>query len=71
MSFTATVRNGVLVLPEGVSLPEGATVELTVPDQAAAQSFAERYAAYVGAADDLPSDLAGKLDHYLHGHRRK
>lgn len=36
-----------------------------------APSFADRYAAYIGAADDLPSDLAANLDHYVHGHTRK
>lgn len=67
MSFTGTVKNGVVVLPPGLKLPDGAEVQLTVPDSA---SFAERYAAYIGVADDLPSDLAENLDHYVHGHRK-
>lgn len=71
MSITATVKNGVLVLPPGVQLPEGAEVQLTVPEPTADRSFADRYASYVGVADDLPSDLAANLDHYVHGHRRK
>ena len=70
MSFTATVKDGVVVLPAGLKLPDGLEVQLTVPDSAAPSSFAERYAAYIGAADDLPSDLAENLDHYVHGHRR-
>lgn len=64
------MKDGVVVLPPGVKLPEGAEVELTVPDALASASFAERYAAYVGVADDLPSDLAKNLDHYVHGHRK-
>ena len=44
---------------------------LTVPDAPANGSFADRYAAYIGAADDLPADLAQNLDHYVHGHRKK
>ena len=67
MSFTGTVKDGVVILPPGLKLPEGLEVQLTVPDSA---SFAERYAAYIGAADDLPSDLATNLDHYVHGHRK-
>ena len=67
MSFTGTVKGGVVVLPPGVKLPEGLEVRLTVPDSA---SFAERYAAYIGVADDLPSDLAENLDHYVHEHRK-
>ena len=70
MSFTATVKDGVVVLPAGLKLPDGLEVQLTVPDSAAPSSFAERYAAYIGAADDLPSDLAENLDHYVHGHCR-
>lgn len=32
VSFTGTVKDGVIVLPPGVHLPEGAEVQLTVPD---------------------------------------
>ncbi len=64
MSLTGTVKDGVVVLPPGVKLAEGLEVQLTVPDSAAGPSFAERYAAYIGAADDLPPDLAENLDHY-------
>ena len=67
MSFTGTIKDGVVVLPPGLKLPEGLEVQLTVPDAA---SFAERYAAYIGAADDLPSDLAENVDHYVHGQRK-
>ena len=67
MSFTGKVRDGVVVLPPGLKLPDGLEVQLIVPDSA---SFAERYAAYIGAADDLPSDLAENLDYYVHGHRK-
>ena len=59
-----------MVLPPEVKLPDGLQVQLTVPDAAAASSFAERYAAYIGAADDLPSDLAENLDRYVHGQRK-
>ena len=70
MSFTGKVRDGVVVLPLGLKLPDGLEVQLIVPDMASLPSFAERYAAYIGAADDLPSDLAENLDLYVHGHRK-
>lgn len=35
MSFTGTVKDGVIVLPPGLNLPEGAEVQLTVPDNLA------------------------------------
>jgi len=54
-----------------MELPDGAEVRLTIPDSLSQPSFAERYAAYIGVADDLPRDLAANLDHYVHGHRKK
>jgi hypothetical protein len=71
MTCTVKVTNGTIPLPPGVELPEGAEVQLTVPDPAAQASFADRYAAYIGAADDLPADLSANLDHYVHGHGKK
>jgi hypothetical protein len=71
MTCTVKVTNGAVPLPPGVELPDGVEVQLIVPDSAAEPSFAERYAAYIGAADDLPADLAANLDHYVHGHARK
>jgi hypothetical protein len=69
MSVVATVQNGVVILPPELKLPDGAKVEITVPDQPKT-AFADRYAAYVGVADDLPADLSQNIDHYVHGHRK-
>jgi hypothetical protein len=71
MICTVKVANGAVVLPPGVNLPDGAEVRLTIPDSQAQPSFAERYAAYIGVADDLPADLAANLDHYIHGQTKK
>jgi hypothetical protein len=71
MTWTAKVSNGAIQLPPGVQLPEGAEVRLTVTDSLVQKSFAERYASYIGVADDLPEDLAANLDHYIHGTRGK
>jgi hypothetical protein len=72
MTCTVKVFNGYVPLPAGVVLPDGAVVQLIVPDPVAQPaSFADRYAAYIGAADDLPADLAANLNHYVHGQRRK
>lgn len=71
MTCTVKVQNGTIQLPPGVELPDGAEVRLTIPDSAAQSSFADRYAAYIGVAEDLPPDLAVNLDHYVHGHRKK
>jgi hypothetical protein len=70
MSFTGTVKNGVVILPPGLKLPDGLQVQFNVPDSAVPSSFADRYAGYIGVADDLPPDLAENLDHYVHGQRK-
>ena len=46
MSFTGTVKDGVIVLPPGLKLPDGLEVQLTVTDSASPPSFADRYARY-------------------------
>jgi hypothetical protein len=71
MTWTVKVANGAVKLPPGVQLPDGAEVRLTIPDSEARPSFAERYAAYIGVAGDLPDDLATNLDHYVHGQAKK
>jgi hypothetical protein len=71
MTCTVKVANGVIQLPPGVELPDGAEVRLTISDTLAQPSFAERYAAFIGVADDLPADLAANLDHYVHGLGKK
>ena len=71
MTCTVKVANGTIQLPPGIKLPDGAEVQLTIPDSATQPSFAERYAAYIGMANDLPADLSVNLDHYLHGHHKK
>ena len=71
MTCTVKVANGVIQLPPGVELPDGAEVRLTISDTLAQPSFAERYTAFIGVADDLPADLTANLDHYVHGHAKK
>ena len=73
MSITATVENDTIKLP--VHVPDGTRVEITLPPASAApaprRSLAERYASFAGIADDVPTDLARNLDHYIHGQPRQ
>jgi hypothetical protein len=71
MTCTVKVANGAIPLPPGVTLPDGAEVQLTIPDSPSAQTFAECYASFIGAAKGLPEDLAANIDHYVHGHSKK
>jgi hypothetical protein len=70
MTWTAKVTNGAIKLPPGLELPDGAEVRLTVPDSQAQPSFAERYAAFIGVASDLPVDLAANLNHCVQNRHR-
>ena len=69
MSITAIVENDTIKLP--VHVPDGTRLEITLPEESAVpvprRTLAERYAKFVGLADDLPSDMAKNHDHYLHG----
>lgn len=73
MSFTGTVKDGVVVLPPGVKLPEGLEVQLTVPDSASPEEtfVLHETATPFPAVDGLPDDLAINHDYYLHGHHHK
>ena len=74
MVYQGTIQNGVVVLENGVNLPEGAVVrvELLKRDAPLAPTHSRKddilfrmgeYAAETG----IP-DLAVNIDHYLYGH---
>ena len=72
MSITAIVQNDMIKLPPGVHLPDGTEVSIeprTPPRAAEApqQTFAERYAEFIGIWEDGPVDLAAQHDHYASG----
>ena len=69
MSITATVEQGMIVLPANVNWPSGTVVRIEpVGDQA--PTLWETLKDFDGIANDLPADLAANLDHYVHGHAR-
>jgi len=65
MSFEGHIENGVVVLDQPVSLPNGTPVRVEVV--APRKTLAERFKNVIGAAVDLPEDMAKNHDHYLHG----
>lgn len=73
MTYRGTVRGGVIVLPADVALPEGAAVEVVVPDDTPTPTptiwskLADLGRWAETQPTDLPSDLAENHDHYLHG----
>jgi hypothetical protein len=76
MVYQGTVHNGVVVLPNGVELPEGAPVrvELLQKDEPAqALTAADEILLDMAdlAIDTGIPDLAANIDHYLYGHPKK
>jgi hypothetical protein len=72
MTYRGQVKNGVVVLPEGVTLREGSTVRVEpVEETTPALSLAERLGEWAGKGVGLPEDLARNHDHYLHGQPRR
>ena len=72
MEYTGTVVDGVVVIEDARSLPEGTRVRiipLTRP--AAAAMLGERLLQFAGSAPGLPEDMAENHDHYLHGRPKK
>ena len=68
MTLEGTMNNGVLVLDNGVQLPDGTRVEVVVKAQAkAASPLGEALLKLAGAAVGLPEDMAEQHDHYIHG----
>ena len=70
MSITTTVQAGQIVLPPGVSWPDGTVVRVEAVEQKDATIW-ERLKEFDGIADDLPPDMAANHNHYIHGHPKK
>jgi hypothetical protein len=78
MTARGHVKNGVVVLDEPISLPEGTAVTLVVreardskPAGQPAMTDYERLKSLIGKAKGLPPDLAKNHDHYLHGRPKR
>jgi hypothetical protein len=77
MTYQGKVENGVVVLPAGVSLPDGLIVTITpstAPTGADATIWQKLEAIGRWAETQpctLPPDLAANHDHYLHGRPKK
>jgi hypothetical protein len=71
------VESGVIVLPDGVKLPEGLNVTITPsPSPTNAEATVWQKLEAVGRWAEtqpctLPPDLATNHDHYLHGRPKK
>ena len=74
MSFTAIVEDDTIKLPAGMHLPNGTKVQIEPERETAPVSsplkgdtFAERFAEFIGCIDSGVPDRADNHDHYLYG----
>jgi hypothetical protein len=77
MTYKGRVQNGVILVEDGVRLPEGAEVHVELadatesPEKNGEPTIWEKLAELGRWAEtqpsDLPADLAVNHDHYLHG----
>jgi hypothetical protein len=75
MTITAKVHNHTITLPAELEVPEGAEVQITLPEAAAdagqPASFLDSIRDLIGSAKGLPEDFAAEHDHYIHGTRKR
>jgi hypothetical protein len=72
MNYTGTVKDGVVVLPPGVKLPEGAEVEVVPREPAALEDpFLTAIANTARPRPHWPADYALNHGHYVSGEPRK
>jgi hypothetical protein len=81
MTVIGTVRNGKVILPPEVSLPDGTevsveilksateTTESTNPDESrdSRAAFTRELMKFAGIVKDMPPDYSINHDHYLYG----
>ncbi len=72
MTFRGHVKNGVVILDDKVSLPDGTTVSCTLaedntlPAKEGAGLFGDLMS-FAGKASTFPEDASKNVDHYLYG----
>jgi len=78
MTVQGKIKNGVVVLENGSSLPEGTHVTVRPvkkPARAAKRPAktpgGRKLLRHAGKATDLPADAARNIDHYLYGHAKQ
>lgn len=74
MTYPGHVKNGVVLLDNGASLPDGAEVRVELvrappaaPATKETPTLYESLEAFIGKAEGLPADMSVNLDHYLYG----
>jgi hypothetical protein len=68
VSVIGKIKDGVVVLPTGLSLPEGSVVSVEIPEDPA---IADLLKSVVKAREHLPKDFALNHGHYVSGEPKR
>ena len=74
MTITARVHNHSVALPADLDVPEGAEVQITLPEPASDEANANPMTwmqKYAGIIDSLPTDAAERHNELAHGRKRR
>lgn len=76
MTLRGTVKNGVVVLQNGTSLPDGTNVSVRAVKNRVTKPRPKspgrrKLLQHAGKTAGLPADAAANLDHYLYGHAKR
>lgn len=74
MTYRGKVKDGVVVLDGDVKPPDGATVEVSLPERSAneeAPTLLERLGPVIGKAKGLPPDASQNIDRDLYGQGKR
>ena len=79
MTLLGHIENGVIVLDDATTLPDGMRVRVEVVPVGKTQAeeveepktLHDRYQSVIGVIDDMPEDFAAQHDHYIHGTPKK
>jgi len=71
MELNGTIHNGIIVLDDGASLPEGTRVKVEEQSPPNLPSHFDLFREIIGGAADLPRDMALNHDHYTRGSPKK
>lgn len=71
VSYTGTVKNGVVILPPEAKLPDGTAVEVKLMDEPSANPPFLQELLKLAKDRDWPSDFALNHAHYAKGHPKK
>ncbi len=68
MTYHGIIRNGAIVLDDGITLPDGTRVKVVADvEQEETKPTHLGLLKLAGKAKDLPADFAEQHDHYIHG----